>query len=70
MIIGKNFQIRIPPTNKTFTDYLKSPNLENFTICLSNADEISDLICSLDSSKYVGPSGIPTKIVKIARKIV
>ena len=69
-LIGKNLQEKIPPTKKTFTDYLKTPNLENFTIGLTSADEISDLICSLDSSKSVGSCSIPTKILKIAREIV
>ena len=66
--IGKSLQEKIPPTKKTFTDYLKTPNIENFTIGLTSADEISDLICSLDSSKSVGPCSIPTKILKIARE--
>ena len=61
---------KIPPTNKTFTDYLKTQNLENVTICLTSAEEISDLICSLDSSKSIGLCSIPTKILKIAREIV
>ena len=68
--IGKNLQENIPPTKKTFIDYLETPNLENFTPVLTSADEISDLICSLDSSKSVGPCSIPTKILKIAREIV
>ena len=68
--IGKNLQTKIPPTKKTFTDYLKTPNLENFTIGLTSADEISDLICSLDSSKSIGPCSIPTKTLKTARVIV
>ena len=68
--IGKNLKKKIPPTKKTFTDYLKTPNLENFTISLTSADEISDLICSLDSNKSVGPCSIPTKILKIATEIV
>ena len=68
--IGKNLQEKIPPTKKTFTDYLKTPNLEKFTIGLTSADEISDLTCSLDSSKSVGPCSIPTKILKIAREMV
>ena len=68
--IGKNLQENIPPTKKTFTDYLKIPNLENFTTGLASADEISDLICSLDSSKSVGPCSIPTKILKIAKEVV
>ena len=68
--IGKNLQRKIPPTKKTFTDYLKTLNLENFTIGLTSADEVSDLMCSLDSNKSVGPCSIPTKILKIAREIV
>ena len=69
MSIGKIFKKKIPPTKKTFTDYLKSSNLENLTIPPKSAEKISDLKCSLDSSKSVGPSSIPTKILKIARKI-
>ena len=68
--IGRNLQEKIPPTKKTFTDYLKTPNLGNFTIGRTSADEISDLICSLDSSKIIGPCSIPTKILKVAREIV
>ena len=68
--IGKNIQKKIPPTKKTFTDYMKILNLENFTIGLTSPDDISDLIYSLDSSKSVGPCSIPTKIPKIAREIV
>ena len=68
--IGKNLQKKIPPTKKTFTDYLKTLNLEKFTICLTSADEINDSICSLDSRKSIGPCSIPTKILKIAREIV
>ena len=68
--IGKNLQNKIPPTKKTFTDYLNRLSLGNFTIGVTSADEISDLICSLESSKSVGPCSIPTKILKIATEIV
>ena len=67
--IGKNLQKKIPPTKKTFTDYLKTLNLEKFTKCLTSADEINDSICSLDSRKSIGPCSIPTKILKIAREM-
>ena len=40
----KSQKKKIPPIKKTFTDYLKTLNLENFTISLTSADEISDLI--------------------------
>ena len=68
--IGQKFKNKIPPTKKTSTDYLKTPNLENFIIFYTSADEISDLTCSLDSSRSIGPCSIPTKILKIAREIV
>ena len=67
---GSVLQKKIPPTKKIFTDYMKTPNLENFTIGLTSADKISDLICSPGSSKSVSPWSIPTKILKIAREIV
>ena len=68
LIIEKHLQ-KIS-TKQIFTDYLKTTNLENFTISLTSADEISDLICLLNSSKSVGPCSIPTKILKIATEIV
>ena len=60
----------IPCTKKTFTDYLKSCNLENLTISSTSTDEISDLICLFGCSKSVGPCSIPTKILKIVREVV
>ena len=45
--IGANIQKIIPPTKKTFTDYLKKPNSENFIIVPTTSDEISDLIHNL-----------------------
>ena len=76
--VSRNFEFnrkkspkRDPPsTKKTFTDYLKTLNLQSFTICLKSVDEISDLICSLDSSKNIGPCNIPTKNLRIAREII
>ena len=47
---------------------MKTPNLENFTIGLTSAAEISDF--SLDSSKSIGPCSVPIKILKIASEIV
>ena len=68
--IGTNLQKKIPPTKKNFTDYLKKPNSENFTIAPTTSDEISDLIHNLKSSKSVGPYSIPTKIMKISKEII
>ena len=41
---------KIPPTKKTFTDYLKKPNSEKFIIAPPTSDEISNLIQNLKSS--------------------
>ena len=68
--IGTNLQKKIPPTKKIFTDYLKKPNSENFTIAPTTSDEISDLIHDLKSSESVGPYSIPTKIMKISKEII
>ena len=65
--IGTNLKKKTPPTRKTFTDYLKKPNSENFIIAPTTPEEISDLIHNLKSSKSVGPYIIPTKIMKISK---
>ena len=62
--------MKIPPTKKTFTDYLRKPNSENFIITPTTPEEISDLIHNLKSSKSIGPYNIPTKIMKIAKEII
>ena len=53
--IGTNLPKKIAPTKKTFTDYLKKPNSENFIITSTTADEIRNLIDNLKSSKCFGP---------------
>ena len=68
--VGTNPQKRIPPTKKTFTDYLKKPNSENFIIAPKTSDDICNLIHNLKSSKRVGPYSIPTKIMKIPKEII
>ena len=66
---GTKLPKKIPPTKKNFTDYLKKPNSENFTIAPTTSDKISDLIHNLKSSKSVGPYSSSTKIMKISKKI-
>ena len=59
--ISTNLQKKIPPTKKTFTDYLEKPNSENFIIAPTTTEEISDLIHNLKSSKSVDPYIFPLK---------
>ena len=61
---------KIPPTKKTFTDYLKKPNSEKFIIAPPTSDEISNLIQNLKSNKSAGPYSVPIKIKKISREII
>ena len=61
--IGTKLQKKIPPTEKTFTDYLKKSNSENFIMAPTIPEKISDLIQNLKSSKIVGLYSIPTKII-------
>ena len=68
--MSTNLQKKIPPTKKTFTNYLKKPNFVNFIMAPTTSDEISDLIHNLKSNKSVGPSSIPTKILKISKEII
>ena len=49
-LIGANLQKKIPPSKKTFTDYLKNPDSENFIIALTTPEEVSDLIHNLKYS--------------------
>ena len=49
---------------------LKRLNPGSFIITHRTADETSDLISSLESSKSVGPYNIPTKIMKRAKGII
>ena len=62
--ICTKLQKKIFPTKKTFEDYLKKPNSENFIIAPTTSDEISDLIDNLKSSKSLHPYSIPPKIMK------
>ena len=67
--IGIKLRKKIPPTKKTFTDYLKKLNSENFIIASTTPEEVSNLIHNLKSSKSVGPYSIPNKIMKISKEI-
>ena len=63
-------QKKIPPTKKSFIDYLKKTNPENFIIAPTTPEEIGDLVHNLKSSKNFAPYSIPTKIMKISKEII
>ena len=67
--IGKNLQETIPPTRKDYAQYLKTPSKSNFSIKPIKLEEICDIFKTLKNSKSTSPNSIPTKILKIIKKI-
>ena len=68
--IGKNLQKNIPPTKKHFSSFLKNPNNLTFFITPTTVEEVNDLISDLKASKSIGPSSLPTKIMKQSNDII
>ena len=66
--IGINLPKKISSTKKTFTDYLKKTNSEDFIIAPTTPDEISDLIQNLKSRKIMVPIVVPLKSWKYLKK--
>ena len=68
--IGKKLQKNIPPTKKHFSSFLKNPNNLTFFITPTTVEEVNDLISDLKASKSIGPSSLPTKIMKQLNYII
>ena len=52
---------------KNYTDYLSKTNTNTFFLTLTDKNEISFIISSLDSHKLSGPNSIPVKILKLLK---
>ena len=68
--IDKKLQKDIPPTKKHFSSFLKNPNNLTFFITPTTVEEVNDLISDLKASKSIGPSSLPTKIMKQSNDII
>ena len=68
--IGSKLQSKIISTNKLFSQYLKNTNPNSFFINPTTANEISNLISSLNENKANGPFSIPSKIFKLIKNNV
>ena len=62
--IGKKIQKNIPPIKKHFSSFLKNPNNLTFFITPTTVEDVNNLISNLKASKSIGPSSLPTKIMK------
>ena len=68
--IDKKLQKNIPPTKKHFSSFLKNPNNLTFVITPTTVEEVNDLISDLKASKSIGPSSLPTRIMKELNDII
>ena len=68
--IGKKLQKNIPPTKKNFSSFLKNPNNLTFFVTPTTVAEVNALISGLKASKSIGPSSLPTKIMKQLNDII
>ena len=68
--IGKKLQKYIPPTKKHFLSFLKIPNNSTFFITPTTVEEVNDLIFDLKAGKSIGPSILPTRVIKQLNSII
>ena len=59
---------KIVPTNYSFLDTLKNPNINTIFLSPTTTDEIETTIKYFNERKATGPNNIPTKILKSVKK--
>ena len=60
----------IPEQSKSYLDYLPPQNEKSFFIHPTTPKEVENLISNLKNNKSTGPNSIPTKILKLTKKII
>lgn len=68
--VAKNIRNQIPPTKKSFREYLKAPPRDSFFFDAITREEIEKTISELKDNKSVGPFSIPNKILKLISREV
>ena len=61
--IAGNIKSKLPPTNKSFGDFMGNPSRQSFFITPTSIDEVIKIISSIDHSKATGPYSIPKQIL-------
>ena len=59
----------VPFSYKSFSEYLPPPNQESFFISPCTKEEIIEIILSFKPKKSAGPNSIPTKILRLLKRI-
>ena len=65
--IADSIRDTIPPTNKSFSDFLRNRNLHSIFLAPTTPEEIIKVITSFSLSKSTGPNSIPVKILKLLK---
>ena len=68
--IGSNLANAIPVINTPIQAYMSNPLCNSFALFQVTISEVVEEINNLNSSKSVGPSSIPTKLLKIVKFLV
>ena len=65
--IGPSLESEIPPSSKSYADFLKKVNVRHsFFMKPTSCYEISKIISNLDSGKSLGPNSVPIYILKVS----
>ena len=66
----KKLQIKLHPTNRDYSYYLKTLNLNSFFASQASPEEVIIIIQDLKTSKSNGPNSLPQKIIKHVKKAI
>ena len=62
--IGSSVESKIPPSSKTYIEYLDARNPASLFLLECTEEEVYDIIAKFSTSKASGPFSIPSKILK------
>ena len=68
--LKKKTQSKIRFSNKDYTDYLHGENVNYFFIKRTYIEEFISILSSLSDNKSSGPNSIPTRILKLLKKVI
>ena len=68
--IAKEIKTKIRQSKYHFTDYLKEPNLKDFSLRPCTPESLQSIIDGLNSNKSSGPNSIPTAILKLIKESI
>ena len=63
--VAEKTRANVNYSHKHFSEYMENNSSNSFFLSPTNKNEILNTISSLNPDKYVGPNGIPAKILKL-----